>query len=77
MNKRKWDENPFGKIVNGLTAVADFAVDKLPLPGIVKEGYKRFGPPTSKYYDEKNLYHQFTGEGMPAYLNKRVSLLFN
>jgi DNA adenine methylase len=44
------DKSFIGKVVNTLTDVADFAVDKLPfIPAPVKGIYKIFGPPTSKY----------------------------
>lgn len=40
----------FGKAVNALTDIADFAVDNLPIiPEPVKDIYKKFGPPTSKF----------------------------
>lgn len=82
LHKRKWDADPFGKIVNGLTAVADFAVDKLPLPSIVKQGYKKLGPPTSKFYEGDNVWHKLTGTGMnrgklQEYLKKKTASLFN
>lgn len=47
----------FGKAVNALTDIADFAVDNLPIiPEPIKDIYKKFGPPTSK----------FSGSGKPS-----------
>jgi len=41
----------FGKVVQGLTDVADFVVDAIPgVNTVAKEVYKTFAPPTSKFY---------------------------
>jgi hypothetical protein len=56
----------FGKITCGLTDVADFIVDNIPIPGVgqvVGEVYKAFGPPTSKFQ---------RGAGLGIPLNKKL-----
>lgn len=53
-NQEEYDNSFFGKIVNGLTKVADFAVDYVApvigVPGVVTGAYKHFAPPGSKFY---------------------------
>lgn len=63
-------KDPFGKAVNFLTDVADFAVDKLPiLPPLVGDIYKTFAPPTSKFSGDgkrktKKSKKEMEGEGI-------------
>lgn len=49
--RKEMEKDPFGKVVNVLTDVADSAVDLL--PGVVGQvasaAYKQFAPPTSKF----------------------------
>lgn len=49
--RKQMDKDPFGKVVNVLTDVADTAVDLLPGPvgEIASAAYKQFAPPTSKF----------------------------
>lgn len=52
----------FRGVVEGLTKVADFAVDLPFVPTIAKEGYKAFAPPTSSYYAD-SMTRAFSGDG--------------
>lgn len=51
---RRRANSPFAPIVDGLTKVADFAVekvaDKIGVPKVVSEAYKAFAPPGSKFH---------------------------
>lgn len=49
-NKKQYEKDPFGKIVTGLTKIADTAVEMLPLgKQTIGTVYKAFAPPTSKF----------------------------
>lgn len=47
-------EKVFRPLVQGLTDITDFAMeniaDKVGVPSVVTQAYKRFAPPTSKFY---------------------------
>lgn len=50
-DKKQLEKDPFGKIVSGLTKIADTAVEMLPLgKQTIGTVYKAFAPPTSEYY---------------------------
>lgn len=59
--RKEMDKDPFGKVVNVLTDVADSAVDLL--PGVVGQvasaAYKQFAPPTSKFGRGKKAAEKF------------------
>lgn len=68
----KWEEKNypshkiFRKINNALTGIVDntigLAVDKLGLPGFVKDIYETVAPPTSKYYKKEPLMDKVIGK---------------
>jgi hypothetical protein len=48
--KEEYENNPFTKILKGLTTIADVAVGVGIIPKPLAEVYKTFAPPTSSYY---------------------------
>lgn len=63
---KKFNDNPMGKVVQGLTDVADMATNLPFVPKYIKEAYKHLAPPTSKYYDNNIL----KGNGLKKRKNK-------
>jgi hypothetical protein len=64
----------FRGVVEGLTKVADFAVDLPFVPTIAKEGYKAFAPPTSSYYAD-SMTRAFSGDGKYKIKGKKITTL--
>lgn len=72
--RQKMAADPFGRVVQGLTDVADFAAENLTdfLPGIGKiaaEVYKSFAPPTSAFSSQNML----IGQGVAHHVFHRES----
>jgi hypothetical protein len=61
VNKKKWHENPFGKVMYGLNAVTDTVLDLPFVPAAVKATFKVLGP-----------VNQGRGEGLHDYLDGRL-----
>lgn len=71
-NRKKWDENPFGKIMNGINAVADVAM-KLPIaPKPLKTALQVLGP-VNQGRDAKV---SMRGEGLNDYLTRKLDCIY-
>ena len=69
-NQKKWDADPFGKIMNGLNAVTNFAMDLPIAPKAAKTALQALGP-----VNQMRDAVQLKGEALDAYVRRKIDAL--